>query len=425
MKNGWWIGILVLSAFPRVFGEGFQAAVEKVEITPETSQWLLGYPPRKSTEVHDPIFHRILVLQHPQGQRFVLVSSDLCALSPAFYEEGARLVEARTGIEREQFWWTVTHTHSAPEVGSPGLARVFLGERFQHEWDAEYAEKVTRSLLEGIERALQRLAPARLAVGAGQALANINRRARDVEGKIYLGMNPYGAVDRRVGLLRVDHPDGRPLALLVNYAMHGTFLAAVTQISGDAPGIVASYLEEKLGAPVLYINGAAGNLAPLYSFERNFRRITQMNVLLGEPILQANQSLQAADTEVFLEATEVVLETPKRRGLAWPEELQAYLRQSPSGQELVRVPLRFLKLRQDTVLWAAPLELFCELAIQIRNRSPFPHTLYFGYTNGWLGYYPTAEAIGEGGYEVNVSPFTEQAEADLVRTVTEILHGLR
>ena len=34
----------------------------------------------------------------------------------------------------------------------------------------------------------------------------------------------------------------------------------------------------------------------------------------------------------------------------------------------------------------------------VRNQSPFAHTFYFGYTNGWLGYLPTEQAFGEGGY---------------------------
>jgi hypothetical protein len=39
------------------------------------------------------------------------------------------------------------------------------------------------------------------------------------------------------------------------------------------------------------------------------------------------------------------------------------------------------------------VELFSEIAIDVRNRSPFSHTLYFGYTNGWFGYLPTARGL--------------------------------
>ena len=53
---------------------------------------------------------------------------------------------------------------------------------------------------------------------------------------------------------------------------------------------------------------------------------------------------------------------------------------------MVRLPVRFLKINEDIAIWSAPVELFCEISNEIRDRSPFPYTFYFGYTNGWLGY---------------------------------------
>ena len=56
------------------------------------------------------------------------------------------------------------------------------------------------------------------------------------------------------------------MALIANYPIHGTVMGGENQlISGDAPGIVSAYVEEKTGAPLIFINGAAGNLAPIYS----------------------------------------------------------------------------------------------------------------------------------------------------------------
>jgi len=69
--------------------------------------------------------------------------------------------------------------------------------------------------------------------------------------------------------------------------------------------------------------------------------------------------------------------------------------------------------------------LFCEIAIDVRNRSPFTHTFYFGYTNGWLGYLPTSLAFAEGGYEPRTSPFTPAAEADIGEGVAAFIQGLR
>jgi hypothetical protein len=94
-----------------------------------------------------------------------------------------------------------------------------------------------------------------------------------------------------------------------------------------------------------------------------------------------------------------------------------------SGTELVRIPVRFLRIN-DSVLWASPVELFCEIAIRIRNESPFQHTFFLGYTNGWLGYLPTAEAFREGGYEPRTSPFTEKVERDFGEAVAAFLQGM-
>src|SRR5690606_13667459 len=121
-------------------------------------------------------------------------------------------------------------------------------------------------LLDAIEQGLNQLQPARLGAGWGYSQANMNRRAREIDGRTSLGMNPDGPVDRRIGLLRIEKEDKTPIALIANYAMHGTVMSGANlHISGDGPGIVAEYVEEQIGAPMLYINGAAGNIAPIYS----------------------------------------------------------------------------------------------------------------------------------------------------------------
>jgi len=417
----------VSGTLPGEAGGDFRASCVKVDITPEESLWLLGYGPRKSEGVHDRIFHRIAAMDDGKIQ-FFLVSSDLAAISPAFYEQFCRELEQETGIRSEQVWWTLTHTHSAPEVGSPGLIRSMQPERFLHEHNPEYSEWVKARLIEGIREARSKLEPARLGVTTGHSMANINRRAIDVDGRASYGMNPEAAVDRQIGLIRLDRTDGSPLCLVAVYAMHGTVLGAENLlISGDAQGIVSEYVEEKVGAPMLHVNGAAGNISPLYSTYPDFKKghITQFNVLLGDRILQANRSLKSGTSKVVLWTGETVIETPRKAGFGWVEELAHYLRETANGVSLVRVPVRFLKINDDLVLWTAPVELFCEIAINVRNHSPFPFTFFAGYTNGFLGYLPTRQAFAEGGYEPGrVSPFTEQVEDDFTQGVNTYLQGM-
>ena len=76
------------------------------------------------------------------------------------------------------------------------------------------------------------------------------------------------------------------------------------------------------------------------------------------------------------------------------------------------------------MLWGAPLELFSQVAMDVRNSSRFPFTFYFGLLNGWLGYLPTRQAVREGGYEPSTSPFTDRGEDDLRQGVITDLAGL-
>jgi neutral/alkaline ceramidase-like enzyme len=417
--------VTALGASQRAGAAQFRASVVKVDITPDQPQWLLGYGPRQSTGAHDHIYHRIVAMDDGQTQ-FFLVSTDICLFSPSVYDEVMSTLQAETGIKPFQVWWTVTHTHSAPEVGPPGLGEAFMGERYKHDHNTEYTARVKESLIEGIKEARTKLEPARLGVGWGLAMANINRRARDLEGPTYLGLNPDGPTDRQIGLIRLERADGKLLALIANYAMHGTALGgANTLITGDAPGIVAAYVEEKLGAPMLYINGAAGNLAPIYTVCPDFEsaHLGQFRAMLGDKIIAANDRIGRTTSEVRLAAGEQIVETPRKPNMGWAPDLEKYLRQTDAGETVIRLPIRFLRVNDDVAIWAAPLELFCEIALRVRSLSPFPYTFYFGYSNGWLGYMPSAAEFPYGGYEPATSPYTPKAEDDVVRTVVGYLQG--
>lgn len=403
-------------------GAGLRAAAVKVDITPDSPQWLMGYQPRQSTGVLDHIYHRVLALE-AGGQAIYFVSSDLCLFSPSLYDSVMRDLQAATGIAPVQVLWSVTHTHAAPEVGPPDMYRALLG-RSDHDWDRAYTARVGSALVEAVRTARERLEPARLAFGSGSSNANINRRAKDVDGSVSLGLNPDGPVDHQINLIRITRSDGRLLGLVVNYAMHGTVMSGDNlSISGDGPGVAAAYAEEKLGAPVLYVNGAAGNIAPIYSVYSSAKagHLSQFRVLLGDRILAAAAAMGPGTDRVSLRSVEHVVETPRKAGLAWPAELAQYA--APEGKPIVRLPIRLLRIN-DTLIWSAPVELFCEIAMEVASRSRFPRTMYFGYTNGWFGYLPTAAAFEEGGYEPKTSPFTAQAAADLEAAVSSAARAI-
>lgn len=421
----YYLTLLLLLFFTpqKLLAQNFRAAVSKVDITPDNAQQLLGYGARKSTGIHDRIYHRVAVMDDGKT-RFVLVSSDICVISPTEYDVVAERLKKELGIAPENFWWCLTHTHSAPELGPPGLPEAFMPGRYTHQWDKQYTAETEQKLVDAVADALKRLEPAKLAVGWGHANANINRRARDGKGKTYLGLNPDLPVDRRIGMLRLDKADDTPMAIIANYAMHGTVIGGqCTLISGDAQGIVSEYVEKETGAMMLYINGAAGNIAPIYSTQPGPERLKEFEPLLGDRIIEANAKMKHSTQEVALKLGSTVLETPRREGLNWPEYMNGYTQKSPTGEWMVKMPIRFLRINRDVAIWTAPVELFCEVSNEVRARSHFPYTFYYGYTNGWLGYLMTDEEIPFGGYETTVTPFKPGAAQNLIEHVMSHLEG--
>jgi hypothetical protein len=66
-------------------------------------------------------------------------------------------------------------------------------------------------------------------------------------------------------------------------------------------------------------------------------------------------------------------------------------------------------------------EPFVEIGLDIKSRSPFPGTWFCGYTSGWAGYIPTADAYPIGGYEVDITPFAPVAANEMVEAAVALL----
>jgi hypothetical protein len=53
----------------------------------------------------------------------------------------------------------------------------------------------------------------------------------------------------------------------------------------------------------------------------------------------------------------------------------------------------------EAVFIAVPAEVFVEIGLQLKKRAP-QKTFIVGIANGYIGYMPTSESYGAGGYEV-------------------------
>ena len=127
--------------------------------------------------------------------------------------------------------------------------------------------QVEDALIDALKLARGGMQPAKCGFGSGSANVNINRRAQLNDGTWWLGYNPDGPSDKTVAVVKIESVQGAPIALLVNYAMHGTGMGQDNyQISADVAGATSTYVEEhfKNKVVVAWTSGAAGDQCPIY-----------------------------------------------------------------------------------------------------------------------------------------------------------------
>jgi hypothetical protein len=81
-----------------------------------------------------------------------------------------------------------------------------------------------------------------------------------------------------------------------------------------------------------------------------------------------------------------------------------------------------LRIGPDLALASFPGEFFVEHGLRLRRESLVADTLFVGYSNGHLGYFPTIRAAGGGGYGADSSTIVEVGAGE--RLVNRALVGL-
>ena len=423
-----------------------------------------------------PLLATALVLS-ANGETVAILDVDAIGFDRQWTDRILHATVDVTSLPRERIRFSCTHTHSGPNTFR--LATISEGL----DMAASYLESLPRRIAGSAWQALRSLKPVRMAAGKGVCDINVNRRFRTPEGAIVVGRNWEGAADRTVHVVRFDDLDENPVATIVHYACHGTTMAWQTEFfTPDFPGPVREVVEREVGGTCLFVQGAAANLTPRRGFTGDCRVYRGLGKILGleaariacnletlprqerylgvmpsgapialyedapvEPsvpmlrIIQRQIQLPAKQfrppAELEAEAAalraemnrlrsegsvdEVRLATAKATQAGWrAENARNYYGMKTIAWELMAIRIG------DVVLLSVPGEPFTETAQQVASQSPFPHTLFSGYSNGGFGYIPVREAYLEGGYEIEATPFSPDAAEVLAAESIRILQEL-
>jgi neutral ceramidase len=389
--HGFWV-LLLLSA--SVQAQSFQAGAARREITPREPVPMWGYGDRHdalSEGTLDPLYADALVID-AGGTKLAIVGLDLgrAPAEPSLLRIRAR-IEKETGITHS--FIAGSHTHHGPvleftDVEGKGKGRFDATLRYYRQMESAIGEAVIE--------ANSKLQPARIAAASASLGGfNANRHSK-------LEPKPR---DRELAVLRLDTLEGKPLAVLVNWAAHPTTIPSKTlKFSADYVGALKRTVSEAMGAAPVFIQGAAGDLRA----ERGTKDYVAYGEALGAEAVKLAQALEPKPVEKpslqmredrFRFAPRTDLKNPLVRMVYeqafFPELVRHYEDEYAEG---VRPWLTVGLLNGDIAFVGASGEFFSNHAVRLRERARMGALFFFGYCNGYHQYFPTIEGAAEGGY---------------------------
>lgn len=265
---------------------------------------------------------------------------------------------------------------------------------------------------------------------------------------------PAGPIDPQLQIIRIDDLDGRPLGLVTNYACHADTVGG-TEYSADFPGAISTTIKQALGEHVVsvYLQGACGNINHVdvsgrHDTEKGVHH-ERMGRILASVALQSRECATSVDVLATRTATTTLL-VPFRRptaqhvAAARATVLDPHLpatRRFPFADQVLELAkhgdnqpataeITVFALGTHAAIVCLPGEIFAEFGLQIKQQSPFGHTIINELSNGSVyGYICTPEAYTQGGYEPTLRTYNRTAENTGDRFVAaslqllEQLHG--
>ncbi len=402
--------LILLSASNIGYGQNkttFLAGVSQRNITPQEPIRMSGYGNRTEpfSGVHDSIYCTAIVIQL-QVQTGVLISADVVGLSHEFVDELRAEISERMQTPQEHIVIAAAHNHGGP------VTSVYLDQPTEDE--KTYFQFLADQMVFAAQEAKANLQPARIGAGKGRCNLNINRRATHSEGGIWLGRNPSGPCDQELSVIRFDDLEGHPIAAMINWPCHATVSGQENlEITGDWPGMLAAYFAQSTGVPAFVTAGASADINPIYGPNNRFRDIEAIAQALNGEAIKVFDQIKTYTPSTLRFLGETFMAKGKKRS----ESRMPNVSLQPAEDEEIRVSCMQMG---HIILVGISGELMTEIGMDVKESSPFKHTVMVTHCNGSSGYLCTDQSYLEGGYEPMVSR-TMPGTAAMIREIIQIM----
>jgi len=457
------LGILVA---PLSFSDdnAFFVGNSQVDITPPVGWRMAGhYYEKFNNGIHDPLYAKAMVWEQ-NGVKAALVICDVCSVPYSVSARARHRISQTLCIPYDNISIAATHCHAGPEYHGI-LWRIFSEEAIKkHGKDPhasiDYQKFMVDCCVKSVEQAAKGMKAVTLASGmAQQKGVAFNRRFHMKDGSVRFNpgkMNPdivraAGPVDEDFPVLLFrDASSNKPVASLTSFAVH-TAVFGGDKYGADFPGLLQVNLREKFGDEFfsLYGIGAAGdtnhfnvNTTEPNNNSADIAAAFTQTILKAIPELKpiAKPSLYVMTKKVSVPFVDI---TDSQVAGAW-DAFKTRQEKNPSFMELVQawkvlntdtmmkwegkqhnMEVHAFRISSDTVIVTWPHEIFVELGMALKEKSPFKNTFIITLADDFDFYVPTRKAFAEGSYEIVTSSVKAGAGEKLVNETAGLLEKLK
>ncbi|CAN5335285.1 hypothetical protein BH09BAC4_BH09BAC4_45680 [soil metagenome] len=335
--------------------------------------------PKKAVEKKGELFVRACVFEKG-GTRVAIVSVDNLGWPSVLGNKSRALIK---GIPPQNILIGCTHTHSGPD------AYGFPNEKGESFADLPYLDKCVHAIADAVNEAVTKLSPASLKIAVGEA-----------KGQIAYNYYAPDLYDPRCGVIQAlattGTNAGKPIATLVNYAIHPEVIGSGRGIlSPDLCGPLYDRIESKAGGVAMFVNGAQGGMVTADNRRENAKEVNtweeciRIGELLADEALRIVSPAEAQTNPALFCASQNV---------TFPIEsdvMKYIVKNSPlnyavaSGDKVV-AQVNLLNIGTAQIL-TIPGEALPNIGFYLKRHMHASIPLLFGLTNDAFGYILTKE----------------------------------
>lgn len=265
---------------------------------------------RDAGPANDTLYAKALVLDDGTGP-VVLITVDAVAIGEIgpigneYLPEVRKQLKAELGISPERVIVNASHCHGivCADVASRTVEVVKQA--------AKRMEKVKVGAGSGFENRISENRRLKLKDGSEADVRHAYSMPRDED------VAEIGPIDPQIGLLRIDRLDGRPLAVVYNFACHPILGTPSKGNTADFPAFASQVIEENWGTDTiaLFVQGCAGDINPVtYKDVNSPRDAEPLGNLLGLSVLRGLRKIDAKP-EASLKLVNLIVPIPRGRDL--------------------------------------------------------------------------------------------------------------